>query len=142
MSYLFNLLFLKPSFALFYKENLNLLDIIIVKDSGIDSTLILQNKINKKILKDDGLILSEYPGYVIPTLKTWNDSNRIKIGLSKGIFLINSLKEKITFKLIRKTLEEGKEVYALNKIMDNKTHNDILISKGAYPINEIENLKE
>jgi predicted Rossmann fold nucleotide-binding protein DprA/Smf involved in DNA uptake len=58
------------------------------------------------------------------------------------LFLINSLKEKTTFRLIRETLEEGKEVYALDMAIDNKTHNSMLISKGAYPIRKVKDLKK
>ncbi len=117
-------------------------NIILVKDSGIDSCLITSKKMESKIIKDQGLIISEHPSYVIPSLKTWENSNRIKIGLSKSLFLINSLKDETAFKIIRDSLEENKEVYAWNKTKDNKTHNSILIKNGAYAINDIEELKE
>lgn len=117
-------------------------NIIVIKDSGINSNLIISKEIENKIIKDNGLIISEYPGYVIPSLQTWENSNRIKIGLSKGLFLINSLKEETAFKIIRNSLEENKEVYAWNKLKDNKTHNTVLIKNGAYAINDIKELKE
>lgn len=68
-------------------------------------------------------------------------SNRIKIGLSSGIFLLNSLKEEVTFKLIGDVIDEGKDVFCYKNKIDNKSHNLILISKGAYAINKIKEIK-
>ena len=113
-------------------------DSIIVRDSGICS-YINMTKIEEELFIKNNLLLSEYPDKVIPSLYTWECSNRIKIGLSIGIFLISTLKEKLTFKIIADTIDEKKEIFCYNKNVDNKSHNSILINKGANGIN---NMKE
>ncbi len=117
-------------------------NIIIVKDSGINNNIIVESKVEKEIIKNGGLIISEYPSYSIPSLKTWYDSNRIKIGLSRGLFLINSLKEKETFSIISETLEEERDVFCLGERIDSRSHNKILIEKGAIKITKLEELKK
>ncbi|NQX83149.1 MAG: DNA-processing protein DprA [Mycoplasmataceae bacterium] len=114
---------------------------IIIKDSGIDS-YINMSKIEEDFLSKTNLIISEYPDKVIPSPYTWKISNKIKSGISSGMFLINTLKEKMTFKLIADTIDEKKEIFCFDKNIDNKSHNQILISKGAYAINDIKEIKK
>ncbi len=114
---------------------------IIVRDSGIDS-YINMTRIEETFLVQENLIVSEYPSKVIPSLHTWQMSGRIKAGLSEGMVLINSLKEKVTFKLISNAIDEGRRIYCYNDDIDKKSHNTILISKGAYAINSMYDIKE
>lgn len=114
---------------------------IIVRDSGIDSHINM-SKIEESSFIKKNLIVSEYPEKVIPSLHTWESSNKIKIGLTKGMFLLNSLKERTTFKLIANTIDEKREVFCYNKIIESKSHNSILIEKGAYGIEDIKEIKE
>lgn len=122
-------------------NNIKPVNSIIVRDSGIDS-YINMTKIEEELLLQNNLIISEYPDKVIPSLHTWETSNKIKSGLSEGMFLINSLKEKTTFKLIADTIEEKREIFCYNKSIDSKSHNQILINKGAYAIDKIKEMKE
>ena len=112
---------------------------IIIRDSGINS-YINMTKIEEELFKKNNLLLSEYPDKVIPSLYTWECSNRIKIGLSMGIFLITSLKEKMTFKIIADTIDEKRDVFCYNKNIDVKSHNSILIEKGAEHIETMEEI--
>ncbi len=114
---------------------------IIIKDSGIDS-YINMTRIEERYLMKDNLIVSEYPGKVIPSLHTWEMAGRIKSGLSESMIVINSLKDKITFKLIFDAIEERRRIYCYNGVIDKKSHNSILISKGAYAINSMYDIKE
>lgn len=112
--------------------------IIVVKDSGIFSKLIIGEEVENQLLKSGGLIISEYPGEVLPTQVNWLDSNRVKVGLSSGLFLINSTKDKELFKTISLSLHENKEVYCLrNPFIDEENHNDTLIEKGAIGVQDI-----
>lgn len=108
-----------------------------MKDGGIENKLIITDEKEKEIIKEGGLIVSEYPGYVIPSEKNWKRSNRIKIGLSEGLVLINSIKEKGLFSIIGQTLREGKNVFCVVNENIKEDHNDILISKGAKAFNTI-----
>lgn len=112
---------------------------IIVRDSGINSGINM-TKIEEAMFLKNNLIISEYPDKVIPSLHTWETSNRIKSGISLGLFLINSSKEKMTFKIIADTIDENRNIFCYNKNIDTKSHNMILIEKGAYSIKEIEEL--
>ncbi len=114
---------------------------IIVRDSGIDS-YINMTKIEEQLFLQKNLIVSEYPDKVIPSLYTWESSNRIKHGLSRGIFLLNTLKEKLTFKIIADAIDDSKEIFCYEKSVDTKSHNTILINKGAYAINKITDIKK
>ncbi len=113
---------------------------IIIRDSGINS-YINMTKIEEEMFLKNNLLISEYPDKVIPSLYTWECSNRIKIGMSIGIFLISTLKEKITFKIIADTIDEKRDVFCYNKNIDEKSHNSILINKGANGIEKIEEIK-
>jgi hypothetical protein len=58
------------SYENYLVNNVILLNIIVIKDCGIDSNLIYSKDLERKTILDKGLILSEYPGHVIPSLKT------------------------------------------------------------------------
>ena len=115
---------------------------IIVKDCGINTNLVFDKKIKEIALKHKGLVISEYPGVVFPSEKNWNEANKLKIGMSVGIFLLNCVKTKTMFNLIAQTIEEGKEIYCLkNKKNVINNQNNTLIEKGALAIDDFENLK-
>jgi hypothetical protein len=42
---------------------------ILIKDSGIDSQIIIDFELEKKILNNNSLIISESPDYILPTKK-------------------------------------------------------------------------
>lgn len=126
----------------FEKSMLNVLNptnSIIIRDAGINS-YINMSKLEEEHFIKNNLILSEYPGKVIPSLETWKRSNKVKIGLTNGIFLLNSLKEKITFETIANTIDLKRDVFCYNKHINNKSHNSILISKGAIPVKNIKEI--
>ncbi len=112
---------------------------IIIRDSGINS-YINMTRIEEELFIKDNLIISEYPDKVIPSLYTWESSNRIKHGLADGLFLLNTLKEKITFKIIADAIDENKDIFCYDKEIDSRSHNTILINKGAYAINKIKEI--
>lgn len=113
---------------------------VIVKDGGIDNTLIITEEKETCVMNNGGLIISEYPGYVIPSHRNWKRSNRIKIGLSNSLILLNSVKEKELFSIIGNTLREGRDVFCVVNEALKEDHNDILISKGAKPLVEEKDL--
>gem|GEM_PF-2114460 len=115
--------------------------IIIIKDSGINS-YISMSRSKENIFTKNNLLISEYPEKVIPSLHTWERSNKIKIGLSIGLFLISSLKERITFRIITNVIDENKEVFCYNKNIDKKSHNTFLINKGACSIDKLKEIKK
>ncbi len=109
---------------------------IIVKDSGIDS-YINMSRIEERMLIQNNLIVSEYPSKTLPSLSTFMRSGIVKAGISNSMFIINSLKERVTFQLISNAIDDKKKIYCYNGIKEDKSHNDILISKGAHSLDNI-----
>ncbi len=123
-----------------FVNNVNPKGMIIVRDSGIDS-YINMTRIEEEHFIQDNLIISEYPDKVIPSLNTWLNSARIKSGLADGVVLLNTLKERITFKFISEALDEKRKVFCIENKIDTKSQNFMLISKGAYAINKLKETK-
>lgn len=131
-------------FDFFEKEviNDNKQKLILVKNFGIFKKNKSYDEIEDYCLLNNGLVISEYPTLILPNIKTWNDSNRIKIGLCDGLFLINSLKNIDLFKIIAESIEQGKEIFCLkSQKNDINNHNNILIEKGAIEILKIPNIE-
>ncbi len=124
-----------------YLNSIEVKGMVIVKDSGIDS-YVNMTKIEETLFIKDNVIVSEYPNRVTPSMYTWEMSGRIKSGLSRGLFLLNTLKERLTFKLISSTIDQQRRVYCYNEIIDSESHNSVLVSKGAYAITNMKQIKE
>ncbi len=121
-------------------NNLNPKGMIIVRDSGIDS-YINMTRIEEEHFIQDNLIISEYPDKVIPSLNSWIQSGRIKYGLSNGMFVLNTLKERLMFKFMADALAENIRVFCYNKKIDLKSQNFMLISRGACAITKLRETK-
>ncbi len=110
---------------------------IIVKNSGIDF-FSRDNEALEKIIKNKGLIISEYPNIVFPTENKWIESNRIKTGLTKSMLLVNSLKNEFIFSILRNHIKENREIYCLEEKNPNTlNHNSTLIKNGAISVKSI-----
>lgn len=103
---------------------------------GIDyiypkSNLYLFNK-----LKENGLILSEYPGLVKPLAYHFPFRNRIICGLSKTIYIMQSTRKSGTMTTVNEALELGKEIKVLPYDIYSPfgINNNELILEGAIPI--------
>lgn len=128
----------------FERKLLNNIDsrkMIIVRDSGIESNINM-TKIEERQFLMSNLIISEYPDKLIPSMHSWEMSGRIKSGLSNGMVLLNSIRERTTFRLISEAIDANKKIYCFKEELDKKSHNTMLISKGAYGISNIEDIKE
>ncbi len=121
-------------------NKLDIKDAIIIRDSGIDS-YINMTKLEERHLMKSNVIVSEYPGKYIPSLHSWEQSNRIKGGLSVGIVLLNSINERQMFKTIFNVLDIPRPVYCYDGDVDKKSHNQMLISKGGCAINKLKEIK-
>lgn len=127
----------------FERKNINSnppINAIIVRDCGIDSHINM-TKIEEGAFLKENIIISEYPDKVIPSLYTWEMSNRIKGGLSNKLYLLNSSKDAVTFRMISETINDKKDVFCYNEDVSERSHNTVLISKGAYAIDHIKELK-
>jgi hypothetical protein len=69
-------------------------NMVVVKDGGIFNTLVITKVLQDKFKTNNNLILTEYPGFTVPSRKNWIESNRIKMGLANSLVLLSSVKEK------------------------------------------------
>ncbi|CRX37294.1 / / DNA protecting protein DprA / 168017:168778 Forward [Candidatus Hepatoplasma crinochetorum] len=118
-------------------RNSNLKKMILVKDSGIDSQIIIDYKIEQKIIENKSLIISEFPDYNLPTKKRWYKSNKIKIGLSNGIFLYNTEKAQDIFNVLSHVILENKKIYCYTESFYKYNLNYELIKYGGIEIKDV-----
>lgn len=118
-------------------RNSNLKKMILIKDSGIDSQIIIDYQMEQKILKNESLIISEFPDYNLPTKKRWYKSNKIKIGLSNGIFLYNTEKAQDIFNVLSHVILENKKIYCYTRSLYENNLNNELIKYGGIEINDV-----
>ncbi|MCB9802410.1 DNA-protecting protein DprA [Candidatus Nomurabacteria bacterium] len=94
----------------------NNLKTIAVLGSGFDQKVLYprQNlKLAQDILKNDGLILSEYPPLTKPALYQFPKRNRILAGLSPASIVVSGAEKSGTLITAQCALENGREVFAL-----------------------------
>lgn len=79
---------------------------------GLDIVYPPSNKNLYKKVEEKGLIISEYPLGVEPRPFTFPQRNRIIVGLSKGVLVIESFKKGGSLITAKYALEEGRDVFA------------------------------
>ena len=107
---------------------------IAVLGSGIDNIYPKENlELARKIIKNKGCIISEYPLGTKPERLHFPQRNRIISGLSNGVVVIEASKKSGALITAEFALEQGKEVFAvpgdINKKQSEGTNQ--LIKDGA-----------
>lgn len=102
--------------------------------SGLDIVYPKENEyLYKKIIEENGAIISEYPLGVEPAKMNFPARNRIISGMSKGIIVIEAKKKSGTLITVDFALEQGRDVYVvpgnINSI--NSVGTNDLIKQGA-----------
>ncbi len=102
--------------------------------SGLDIVYPRENEyLYKKIIEENGAIISEYPLGVEPAKMNFPARNRIISGMSKGIIVIEAKKKSGTLITVDFALEQGRDVYVvpgnINSI--NSVGTNDLIKQGA-----------
>ncbi len=123
-----------------FLKKVDIKKIIVVKDSGINSNIGFEKKVEEKILRNSGLIISEYPNDVISSPKNWIDSGRIKATITNKMLILNSEKNRTLFELLFFVINQNKGVICL-KNSNIESYNNFLIKNGAYGINNIKEIK-
>lgn len=116
---------------------------IAVLGSGLDVIYPRENKqIYYEILKNRGLILSEYPLGSKPEKYHFPARNRIISGLSDGVLVVEAKEKSGTLITVEFGLEQGKDIYAVPGDITNEnsfgTNN--LIKEGAIPVTNVEDI--
>ena len=87
---------------------------IAVIGTGIDLIYPKENKeLFHKILKNDGLIISEYPLGTAPNKNNFPKRNRIISGLSDGVLVIEAREKSGALITVNFALDQGKEIYVV-----------------------------
>lgn len=118
---------------------------IAVIGSGIDNIYPKENiELAKDIIKNEGLIISEYIVGSKPHRMHFPARNRIISGLSNGIVVIEAKRKSGTMITVDFALEQGKEVFAVpGRITDlNSEGTNYIIKQGAKLITKIEDIIE
>ena len=105
---------------------------IAVLGSGIDNCYPKENLSIYNNIKENHLLLSEYPGDVAPDAEHFPMRNRIIAGISNSLFVVECKKRSGTAITIGYTLEAGKDVFCLPHNVDGVNFCNSLIKEGAY----------
>lgn len=99
-------------------------------------------KIYNEILRNDGLIISEYEPYTEADSKYFPQRNRIVSGLSIGTLVIESVHRSGTSITAGFALEQGRNVFCIPHQLETKTGvgNNRLIQQGAKLVTCVEDI--
>lgn len=117
---------------------------IAVLGSGLDVIYPRENKgIYYEIIKNNGLIISEYPLGSKPEKYHFPARNRIISGISDGVLIIEAREKSGTLITVDFALDQGKDIYAIPGNLENEnsygTNN--LIKEGANLVTNIDDIK-
>lgn len=118
---------------------------IAVLGSGVDYPYPTENiEIYKEILKNNGLIISEYIVGTRPKAQNFPKRNRIISALSDGVLVVEAKKKSGTMITVDFALEQGKNVYIIpgNINSVNSEGTNELIKQGAKLVNKVEDILE
>lgn len=105
---------------------------IIVLGSGIDYCYPKSNIDLYNVIKEKGLIVSEYPNTIAPDLNTMPFRKRIISALSKIILCGEFSNKSGTTLLVNYALQQGKDIYVAPMSLQSDSANNELISDGAF----------
>ena len=118
---------------------------IAVLGSGLDNIYPKENiNLAKRIVENDGLIISEYELGSKPLKQHFPARNRIISGLSDGVLVIEATKNSGTNITVDFALEQGKDVFVVPGNIYSVTSDgtNFLIKEGAIPVVSYKNILE
>ena len=110
---------------------------IAVLGSGLDNIYPKENiKLVEEIIKNNGLVISEYPLGTKPLKYHFPARNRIISGLSDSVLVVEARRNSGTNITIDFALEQGKDVFVIPGNIYSKTSDgtNFLITEGAVPV--------
>lgn len=110
---------------------------IAVLGSGLDKIYPIENKeLFQDIIKNNGLVITEYPLGTEPLKQNFPARNRIISGLSDSVLVVEARKNSGTNITVDFALEQGKDVFVIPGNIYSKTSDgtNYLITEGAIPV--------
>ena len=110
---------------------------IAVLGSGLDNIYPKENiKLVEEIIKNNGLVISEYPLGTKPLKHHFPARNRIISGLSDSVLVVEARRNSGTNITVDFALEQGKDVFVIPGNIYSKTSDgtNFLITEGAIPV--------
>ena len=118
---------------------------IAIIGNGLDNIYPKENReLANKIIKRNGLVLSEYIIGTKPIKKNFPARNRIISGISDGILIIEAKMKSGTLITVDFGLEQGKNIYAIpgNITSENSVGTNELLKQGAKLVTDINDILE
>ena len=113
---------------------------IAVLGSGIDNCYPLKNKTIYEIMKVNQLVISEYPGNLVPKKINFPRRNRIISGLSESILVTEANERSGTMITVGHALEQGKDIYCIPSRINDSSGCNRLIQQGAKLVMDISDI--
>ena len=113
---------------------------IAVLGSGIDNCYPLKNRAIYEKLKTDQLIVSEYPGNLVPKKVNFPRRNRIISGLSESILVTEANERSGTMITVGHALEQGKDIYCIPSRISDSLGCNRLIQQGAKLVMDVNDI--
>ena len=110
---------------------------IAVLGSGLDNIYPKENiKLVEEIIKNNGLVISEYPLGTKPLKYHFPARNRIISGLSDSVLVVEARRNSGTNITVDFALEQGKDVFVIPGNIYSRTSDgtNFLITEGAIPV--------
>lgn len=118
---------------------------IAVLGNGLDYVYPPENKkLEEQIVKNNGLIISEYKTGTKPSKYTFPARNRIISGLADGVLVVEAKQKSGTLITVDFALEQGKNIYAIpgDITRTNTKGTNELIKQGAKIVTNINDILE
>ena len=115
---------------------------IAVLGSGINYCYPKTNQAIYDNLKQNQLIISEYPGQLVPKPYHFPHRNRIIAGISASILVIEANKKSGTMITVGYALDQGKDIYCIPSRIGDPAGCNLLIQQGAKLVLDIDDIFE
>lgn len=114
---------------------------VAVLDSGINYPYPDENTYLYEELKENHLVISEYPGFTPPTKDSMTLKYRIIAGLSKGLLIPEADKYSPAITAASFALTYGREIMCVPKTPLSESSCNQLIKEGAHLVENVEDIK-
>lgn len=112
---------------------------------GLDTVYPASHKgLAKKIIQENGALVSEYKAGILPMAHRFLERNRIASGISDGVVVVEAAARSGTLSTAAHALAQGKEVFAVpgNITSPLSVGCNSLIRQGAIPVTKVEDILE